>query len=116
MPKIAVPLNDKQIQNSKPKDKTYYLMDAKGLYLIIAPKGGKWWRFKYTFENKSQTLSLGTYPIVSLVEAREMALKLKKEIKQGIKSITPKKRSQRDYQSPRDKKTKTHFKPYPKND
>jgi hypothetical protein len=66
-------------------------MDAKGLYLIIVPKGGKWWRFKYTFENKSQTLSLGTYPIVSLVETREMALKLKKEIKQGINPLRQRK-------------------------
>jgi len=87
VPKIAVPLNDKQIQNAKPKDKNYYLMDGKGLYLIITPKGGKWWRFKYTFEAKQQTLSLGTYPIVSLLEAREKAAQLKKEIKQGINPL-----------------------------
>jgi hypothetical protein len=89
-------------------------MDAKGLYLIIVPKGGKWWRFKYTFENKSQTLSLGTYPIVSLVETREMALKLKKEIKQGINPLRQRKEAKEIIKA-QEIKNKTHFKPYPKN-
>lgn len=84
MPKVATPLTDKQIQNAKPREKNYYLIDGKGLYLIVTPKGGKWWRLKYILNAKTNILSLGTYPVVSLLEAREMALKLKKDIKQGI--------------------------------
>ena len=87
MPKIATPLTDKQIQNAKAQKKPYKLSDGKGLYLIITPKGGKWWRLNYMFNSKQQTLSLGTYPIVSLSEAREMALKLKREIKQGVNPL-----------------------------
>ena len=35
------------------------------------PNGGKWWRFKYRFNNKEKLLSLGTYPDISLKKARE---------------------------------------------
>ena len=40
------------------------------MYLLVVPKGGKWWRIDYRFEGKRKTLSLGTYPEVSLKEAR----------------------------------------------
>ena len=109
MPKIATPLTDKQIQNAKPKDKDYYLMDGKGLYLIITTKGGKWWRLKYTFDTKQQTLSLGTYPIVSLSEAREMALKLKREIKQGVNPLEQRKQKKEANKQQEVKKENTFY-------
>jgi integrase len=59
-------LSDTAIRNAKPKDKAYKLYDEKGLFLIVNPNGGKWWRFKYRFDDKEKTLSLGTYPEVPL--------------------------------------------------
>lgn len=59
------------VQSANPKDKPYKLSDGKGLYLEVRPNGGKWWRFKYRFEDKEKRISLGTYPEVSLAEARE---------------------------------------------
>lgn len=56
-----MPLTDKQCRNAAPKDKAYKLSDARGLYLEIAPSGGKWWRFKYRFEGVEKRLSLGIY-------------------------------------------------------
>jgi hypothetical protein len=47
------------------------LFDDRGLFLIIAPGGGKWWRFKFRFDGKEKSLSLGCYPDVSLKQARE---------------------------------------------
>ena len=41
------------------------MFDAGGLYLEVAPSGGKWWRFKYRFGGKEKRLSLGVYPDVS---------------------------------------------------
>ena len=38
---------------------------------MVAPAGGKWWRLKYRFGGKEKLLSLGTYPDVSLKDARE---------------------------------------------
>lgn len=87
MPKLATPLTDIKIKNAKPKDKTYKLSDGKGLYLLVTNKGFKWWRLDYIFENKRQTLSIGTYPTVSLENARKEALRLKEQIKQGINPL-----------------------------
>jgi len=44
-----MPLNDTAIKGAKPKDKPYKLSGGGGLYLEFAPKGGKWWRYKYRF-------------------------------------------------------------------
>jgi hypothetical protein len=63
-------LTDSTIKNAKPKDAQYKLHDGKGLFAIIRPTGGKLWRFKYRYQGKEQQLSLGTYPEVSLKEAR----------------------------------------------
>ena len=57
-----MPLSDTAIRNAKPREKPYRMSDERGLYLEIAPAGGKWWRFKYYFEGKEKRLSLGTYP------------------------------------------------------
>lgn len=37
-------LSDTALRNAKPADKPYKLYDERGLYLIVNPKGGKWWR------------------------------------------------------------------------
>jgi hypothetical protein len=54
-----VPLIDLAIRAAKPAEKNYRLYDSPGLYLEVAPAGGKWWRFKYFFEGKEKSLSLG---------------------------------------------------------
>lgn len=61
-----MPLTDRAIRNAKPIDKPIRLFDEKGLYLEVAPSGGKWWRFKYRFSGKEKRLSLGVYPDVPL--------------------------------------------------
>ncbi len=63
-------LNDTKLRNAKPKEKAYKLYDEKGLFIIIRPNGGKWWRYRYTFNGKEKLISLGTYPEISLKEAR----------------------------------------------
>ena len=66
-----MPLSDTAIRRAKAKPKPYKLFDSGGLFLLVAPNGGKWWRFKYRFNNKEKSLSLGVYPDVSLKKARE---------------------------------------------
>ncbi len=46
--------------------------DGRGLYLHVAPAGGKYWRYAYRFNAKQKTLALGTYPDISLAKAREI--------------------------------------------
>lgn len=63
-------LTQKQIDAAKPDAKTTRLYDNGGLYLEIAPSGGRWWRLKYRFGGKEKRISLGVYPDVSLAKAR----------------------------------------------
>jgi site-specific recombinase, phage integrase family len=53
--------------------KPFKLNDGKGLYLYINTSGGKLWRFDFSHNGKCKTLSIGKYPTVSLVEARQAA-------------------------------------------
>ena len=77
-------LTDIAVKNSKPKDKSYKLYDAYGLYLEVAPNGGKYWRFKYRFSGKEKRLSIGIYPLISLVEAREKRDQARKNLTENI--------------------------------
>ena len=66
-----MPLTDTQVRNLKPGEKDYKRTDGGGLYLLVKTTGAKWWRLKYRWLGKEQLLSLGTYPDVSLKEARD---------------------------------------------
>jgi hypothetical protein len=63
-------LNARQVDTAKPKDKPYKLADGGGLYLLIKPNGGKYWRLKYRVAGKEKLLALGVYPEVTLADAR----------------------------------------------
>ena len=53
-----MPLTDTAIRAIKPTGKTAKLFDGGGLYLEVAPSGGKWWRLKYRFQGKEKRISL----------------------------------------------------------
>ncbi|RLB37453.1 MAG: integrase [Deltaproteobacteria bacterium] len=77
-------LTDVRIRNLKPRDKAYKVFDGGGLYLEVTPAGGKLWRFKYRFNGKHKTLSIGKYPFISLAEARQKHLEAKKLLERGL--------------------------------
>ncbi|MBI5616937.1 MAG: tyrosine-type recombinase/integrase [Gammaproteobacteria bacterium] len=64
-------LTDTAIRNTKPSMKPMKLFDGGGLYLLITPEGGRWWRLKYRYGGKEKLLSLGTYPEVPLAGRKE---------------------------------------------
>lgn len=64
-------LTDTAVRNAKPKDKPYKLGDSAGLFLLVQPSGGKLWRLKYRLDQREKKLGIGTYPEVSLAEARK---------------------------------------------
>jgi hypothetical protein len=61
------------------------LSDGKGLYLKPGrtPRESHGWRFDFSFRGKRKTLSLGTYPGVSLAGAREKAQVCRGQLAQG---------------------------------
>lgn len=64
-------LTDKAVKAAKPTEKQYKLPDGKGLFLLVLPTGGKYWHFRSKVGGKEKLLSFGTYPEISLAEARE---------------------------------------------
>jgi integrase len=79
-----MPLSDTAIRNAKPADKPRKLADGGGLYIEVAPSGGKWWRFKYRFEGKEKRLSLGVYPDVGLKDARKKHAEARELLAAGV--------------------------------
>lgn len=71
-------LTDTSCKNAKPRDREYKLSDAGGLFLLVKPNGGRYWRLKYRYNGKEKLLAFGVYPDVSLGEARDERDKAKK--------------------------------------
>ena len=79
-----MPLTDTTIRKARPGEKNIKMFDERGLFLIVTPAGGKWWRFRYNFEDKEKLLSLGTYPDVGLKEARQKRDEARKLLADGV--------------------------------
>lgn len=84
-------LNDKQIKALKPKEKVFSLVDGLGLSIQVEPSGSKLWRFRFTFEGKQKLMSLGKYPDVSLLQARDRLQESRKLVASGINPTVHKK-------------------------
>lgn len=77
-------LTDSDIENAQPSSSNRKLYDENGLYLLIKTTGGKLWRLKYTYEGIEQSVTFGTYPNLSLSDAREICAQHHADIVQGI--------------------------------
>lgn len=77
-------LTNTAIRNAKPGSKPAKLFDARGLFLLVTPTGGKWWRLRYKFDDKEKLLSLGVYPDVGLKIARARRDEARKLLADGI--------------------------------
>lgn len=88
-------LTDKAVKNAKPKEKSYRLKDGDGLFLQVEPIGSRYWRLRYFFNGKEKMLALGTYPEVTLAEARAKRLDARKQLQNGIDPSAQKKENKR---------------------
>ena len=78
-----MPLTDVQIRKAKPAEKAYKLADGNGLHVFVTPAGGKLWRYRYLFGGKEKLLSIGPYPDISLLEAREARTTARAALREG---------------------------------
>lgn len=78
-------LTDTAVKNAKWSGKPAgdKLADGGGMYLLVKA-GGKYWRMDYRFAGKRKTLALGTYPTVSLAQARSAREEARQLLVQGI--------------------------------
>ncbi|CNH57797.1 putative cp4-like integrase protein [Yersinia intermedia] len=78
-------LTDTKARNAKPKEKAYQLQDGNGLYLDVRPSGVKTWRYRYWITpTKDGRYTIGSYPAVSLAEARRLREWAREQVKNGI--------------------------------
>ena len=89
-------LTDTLIRKTKAPVKPKKLADERGLYLLLTPSGGKWWRFKYRIAGKEKLLSLGTYPDVSLAKARDARDEARRQLADGTDPSAARQRDKRE--------------------
>lgn len=77
-------LTDAKLRNLKIKEKPYKTSDYDGLYVLTNPSGSRLWRFKYHYKAKEKLLSIGSYPEISLLEARAIRDEARKQVANGI--------------------------------
>ena len=77
-------LNDAKLRTLKSKGKTYKVSDSGGLYVEVTRSGSRLWRLKYRFEGREKRLSFGSYPTVSLADARDARESAKAMLAKGI--------------------------------
>jgi integrase len=90
-----MPLTDTSIRKVKSGPKPRKLSDGGGMYLLVMPDGGRYWRMDYRFAGKRRTLALGVYPIISLSEARSRRDKARELLAKEIDPNAAKKQRRR---------------------
>lgn len=84
-------LTDTAIKKARAREAAYNMSECEGLFLRVAPSGGKLWRWKYRHAGKEKLMSFGGYPGVSLAEARERHKEARKLLASGIDPMAQRK-------------------------
>ncbi len=90
MKRTVKKLTELEIKKAEIKDKDYNLSDGDGLYFVVRRNGSKFFRLDFRYGGKRLSMSLGTYPKVSLKEAREKKDESKKLLNENINPISEK--------------------------
>jgi integrase len=90
-------LTDKRVASAKcpPNKSIIYLNDGAGLRLKVFSTGQKHWHFRLVYNGKESTLSLGSYPTVSLAAAREKASASRLQLIDGLNPVQERRKQKR---------------------
>ncbi|AZD84290.1 Integrase [Pseudomonas chlororaphis subsp. aureofaciens] len=88
-------LTDFAIRGAKSASKPYDLTDTLGLCLRVSPAGGRAWHFRYYWAGKQNRISFGSYPEVSLQQARSKRDEARSQLARGINPRIERKQKQR---------------------
>lgn len=77
-------LSDLRLRKAKPQEKPYKLYDSLGLFVLVNPNGSKLWRQKYKHLGKERLLTHGSYPQVSLKDARQKRDEVREQMAEGV--------------------------------
>lgn len=99
MARLTIPLSATEVEKTKPTVKPKFLFDGGGLYLEVTTKGRKLWRFKYRISGKAKLISFGSYPDISLLEARSMRQEARNRVANGIDPSDLRKASKKEQEA-----------------
>lgn len=85
-------LVESQIESLESRSKDYKVFDQRGLYLLVKKNNRKVWRYKYRFQDKAKTFTIGSYPLIDLHQAREKHLEARRLLFDGIDPSTYKRK------------------------
>ena len=68
--------------------------DGGGLRLVVSPSGARKWVFRFTINGRRREMGLGSFPDVSLAEAREKAAECRKLVREGTDPIEARRQAQ----------------------
>jgi hypothetical protein len=77
-------LTDARIRRAKRDQKAWKVADGGGLHLLVAPNGGRYWRYSYRFNGRQKTLALVIYPDVPLARARARHQRARQLLADGV--------------------------------
>ena len=82
----ATRLSELKIKSAKPSEKDYVLFDGGGLQMRVRSNGSKLWNFNYRHPvtKKRINMGLGTFPEVSLAQARKGSIAAREVLAQGL--------------------------------
>ncbi|MBB0679527.1 tyrosine-type recombinase/integrase [Escherichia coli] len=80
-------LTSAKIRTLKPSDKPFKVSDSHGLYLRVKPGSSRHWYLKYRISGKESRIALGTYPAISLSDARQQREGIRKMLALNINPV-----------------------------
>lgn len=78
---------DSQVKSLKPKEKRYTKSIGDGLFIDVMPSGQKSWTLAYAKNGKRTRTKLGTYPVLSLKDAKLLAQDTQRQALLGYSDI-----------------------------
>lgn len=89
-------LTDTKIKSLKSRENRYQVADSGGLILEIRPTGGKTWLYRYRVNGKPEKLTIGSYPEITLAEARNLHQEARRKVERGESPCAEKQQAQEE--------------------
>jgi hypothetical protein len=73
-----------QIKSAKPAERAYKLADTGDLVVFVQPNGSKLWRYKFSMDRVKSLQALGSFPEVTLADARNAHAESRRLVAKGV--------------------------------
>lgn len=88
-------LSDTALRRLRAREKAFQIADGGGLFIEVMPGGKKVWRLRYWLRGTQEKVTIGSYPAISLTEARGLREKFKGMVEHGVSPMQAKRAKKR---------------------